>query len=590
MTTAATFAATLVDEWCRGGVTDAVLSPGSRSSPMALALAAEPRLRLHVILDERSAGFFALGLALSSGRPAVVLTTSGTAAVELHPAVVEAHQAGAPMVACTADRPPELQDVGAPQAIDQNRLYGSAVRWFCAPGVPDPAAAGAWRSLASRALAEALGWSGRPGPVQLNLAFREPLLGEPDILPPGRADGRPWHQAPPTISSVSSPSVVADLAGRATGRRGVIVAGAGAGAGAAAVAPVGAVSGAGLASGGAPAVHRLAEVLGWPVLADPRSGCRPESPITVGAFDGLLRHAGFASEMAPDVVLRLGAPPASKVLSSWLATCGAEQILVEPTGAWLDPQRSAEVMVAADPGLVCATLADSLPAPAPAGWLRAWAVAEGAAQTAFDQVLADHQEVTEPGVARALTAGLPDQATLMVASSMPIRDVEWYGRPRNGLRVLANRGANGIDGTVSTALGAAAAHRPTVGLLGDLAFLHDSGGLLGAGRRGIDCPLVVVDNDGGGIFSFLPQAAALPQERYELLFGTPHRMDLAVLARAHGLAVAEVGHAGDLAPAVGNALDQGGVSLALVRTNRQENVAVHDELHAAVAAALEQTF
>lgn len=572
MTTAATFVATLVDEWCRGGLSDVVLSPGSRSSPMALALAGEPRLRLHVILDERSAGFFALGLALSSGRPAVVLTTSGTAAVELHPAVVEAHQAGVPLVVCTADRPPELQDVGAPQAIDQNRLYGSAVRWFCAPGVPDPVAAQSWRSLASRALAEAVGWGGRPGPVQLNLAFREPLLGEPGSLPPGRADGQPWHQSPPASWSVPSPSTLAVLTGRMSGRRGVIVAGAGAESG----------------PGGAAAVQRLAERLGWPMLADPRSGCRDASPATVGAFDGLLRHAGFASEMAPEVVLRLGAPPASKVLSSWLDASGADQALVEAHGAWLDPQRSAEVMVAGEPGLVCAALADSRPAPAPAGWLRAWASAERAAQSAFDQVLAAHPEVTEPGVARALTACLPDPATLVVASSMPIRDIEWYGRPRAGLQVLANRGANGIDGTVSTALGVAAAQRPTVGLMGDLAFLHDSGGLLGASGRGIDCPLVVVDNDGGGIFSFLPQAAALPRERYEMLFGTPHGMDLAALARAHGLAVAELAKADELAPAVERALVKGGVSVILARTDRQANVAFHQELTAAVADALEE--
>lgn len=335
-------------------------------------------------------------------------------------------------------------------------------------------------------------------------------------------------------------------------------------------------------------MHRLAVLLGWPVLADPRSGCRDASPATVGAFDGLLRHPGFASEMAPEVVLRLGAPPASKVLSSWLDASSAEQVLVEAHGAWLDPQRSAEVMVAGEPGLVCAALADSRPAPAPAGWLRAWASAEGAAQSAFDQVLAAHSEVTEPGVARVLTACLPDPATLVVASSMPIRDVEWYGRPRAGLRVLANRGANGIDGTVSTALGVAAAQRPTVGLMGDLAFLHDSGGLLGASGRGIDCPLVVVDNNGGGIFSFLPQATALPRERYEMLFGTPHGMDLAALARAHGLAVAELAKADELAPAVGSALFTRGVSVILARTDRQANVAFHHEVNTAVADALEE--
>ena len=296
MTVQATFAATVVDEWVRAGVTDAVVAPGSRSTPLALALDARAEVRVHVHLDERSAGFYALGLGLATGQPAVVLTTSGTAAVELHPAVVEAHHAHVPLLACTADRPPELHDVGASQAIDQVHLFGRAVRWFAQPGVPDDAARGTWRSLAARAVAEARGASGAPGPVHLNLAFREPLVGEPDALPPARPGGGPWHSV-----ERAEPAAL-DISDRVAGRRGIVVAGADA--------------------PGPLVVHGIAEALGWPVVADARSGCRVPTRTMVAAFDALLRSPEFAAEHRPEVVLRLGAPLTSRVLNEWLAGDG----------------------------------------------------------------------------------------------------------------------------------------------------------------------------------------------------------------------------------------------------------------------------
>lgn len=564
MTLQAAFAATLVDEWVADGVTDAVVAPGSRSSPLALALAADARLRVHVVVDERSAGFFALGLGLASGRPPVLLTTSGTAAVEIHPAVVEAHQARVPLLACTADRPPELHHVGAPQTVEQAGLFGPAVRWAVEPGVADAAAAGTWRSLAARAVAEAVAGPAGPGPVHLNLAFREPLVGVSDpVAParpgPGAAHARWAAPAPP------SPALVERLAGAA---RGVIVAGAGA--------------------GDASAVQRAAAALGWPVLADPRSGCRLPTPATVAAADALLRVGAFVDRHRPDVVLRLGAPWASPAVARWLAGLDAPQVLVDPHGVWLDPDRSATTVVAADPTLVCLALAAAA-GPAEPGWCQGWSRAEAAAQAAVDAALARHPEPTEPGVARALVAAVPDGTALVVSSSMPVRDVEWYARPRPGVRVLANRGANGIDGVTSTALGVAAAWPgPTAALLGDLAFLHDSNGLLvpRGTAAGVDCTLVVVDNDGGGIFSFLPQAAQLPAARFERLFATPHGVDLGALAAVHGLPTTGVTAAADLAPAVSAALAAGGVRLVHVRTDRAANVAVHAELELAVAEAV----
>jgi len=566
---AATFCATLVDEWARAGLTDAVLAPGSRSTPMALALAADSRIRLHVFLDERSAGFFALGIGLRTGDPAAVLTTSGTAAVELHPAVVEASYAGVPLLALTADRPPESHDVGAPQTIAQDDLYGAAVRWRGDPGVPDAATAPTWRSLAARAVAEARGIAGRPGPVHLNLAFREPLVGRPGPLPPGRPGGAPWHRVPATPRHARS--AVDDVAARLSGRSGLIVSGAG--------------------TGDPGPVHRLARQLGWPVLAGACSSARSAAPATVAAFDSLLRHGPFADRARPEVVLRLGAAPASRVLSDWLSSSPAEHVAVEAHGTWLDPDRSATAVVAAEPAELCTALADGAPDPAPASWTRLWAGAEGAAQGAIGRVLAAHREPTEPGVARTVVSWAAPGSGLVVASSMPIRDVEWFAPPRADIRVMANRGANGIDGMLSTTLGVAAGSNgaPTIGLLGDVAFLHDAGALVTARRRGLDAVVVVIDNNGGGIFSFLPQATSLPAPLVERLFSTPHDVDLVALAGVHGLATVAIDAAEELAPALTAGVAAGGITVIVARTDRDANVVVHAELQAAVAAALDST-
>ncbi|HUF33331.1 MAG TPA: 2-succinyl-5-enolpyruvyl-6-hydroxy-3-cyclohexene-1-carboxylic-acid synthase [Acidimicrobiales bacterium] len=562
----ATFVATLVDEWARAGVAHAVVAPGSRSTPLVLALAADGRIRLHVHHDERSAAFLALGIGLATGVPAVVLTTSGTAAVELHPAVVEADLARVPLLVCTADRPPELHHVGAPQTVDQTHLYGRSVRWFAEPGVAEPTASATWRSLAARAVAEALGPPA--GPVHLNLAFRDPLAALPGPLPPTRADGGPWHRTVPRPAT-PAPDAVDEVRSLLAGaRRGVIVAGGG--------------------SGDAEAVHGLASALGWPVLADPRAPARCPAPATVASFDALLRHEATAERLRPDAVLRLGQAPASKVLGQWLAASGAVQVAVEADGTWLDPDRTAAAMVAGDPSGWCRALSDALGgAPTDEGWAPAWAAAEGTASSAMASAIAAVSTPTEPAVARTLAAALPDGATLVVSSSMPVRDLEWYAAPRAGLRVLANRGANGIDGVLSTAVGAAVATgERTAVLIGDIALLHDTNGLLGLAGRGADLTVVVVDNRGGGIFSFLPQSTTVPPEVFERLFGTPHDVDLVALAEVHGLPGTEVSDLDELASAVASPVE--GARIVVVRTDRSSNVAVHDRVHAAVAAALDE--
>jgi 2-succinyl-5-enolpyruvyl-6-hydroxy-3-cyclohexene-1-carboxylate synthase len=561
----ATFAATLVDEWVRCGVRHAVVCPGSRSTPLALALSERPEIALQVHHDERSGAFLALGLGLATGRPALVLTTSGTAAAELHAAVVEADLAGVPLLACTADRPPELRDVGAPQAIDQVHLFGRAVRWFGDPGVPDPVSASRWRAFAGRAYAATVG--ARPGPVHLNLPFREPLVGTAGTLPPGRGD-RPWVAAGSAAMTASSTGAELpdELRGLA-GRRGAIVAGA---------APV-----------DGPAVHGLADALGWPVLAEPRSPAWIPAATAVVHVDAILRSHRAADGLRPEVVLRIGAPGASRVVNEWLAASGAEEVVVGAPG-WSDPAATAATVVDGPPAGALAALRQTVAGPAPRDWRERWRAASDAAATAVAATLARESTPNEPAIARDVVAALPAGAGLVVASSMPIRDVERYAAPREGLTVLANRGANGIDGTVSTAVGLAIGSGSRTALLvGDIAFLHDSNGLLGVGGRGIDLVCVVVDNDGGGIFSFLPQARALPTERFETLFGTPHGLDLVAVAAAFGVDARALGRGDQVGGAVREAIAKGGVHVLVARTDRAENIDVHGRIDDAVAAAVD---
>ena len=343
----AAFAATLVDEWVRGGVTHAVVCPGSRSTPLVVALAAHPGLAVHVRLDERSAAFTAVGMGRASGRPALVVTTSGTAAAELHAAVAEADLGGVPLIACTADRPPELRDVGAPQTMDQARLFGGSVRWFCDPGVADLASRRSWRSWAARSVAEAVSGPAGPGPVHLNLPFREPLLGDPagaGGVAPGRPDGAPWHRVVGGTALGGGGGLeqfeegvggLIESGWLDPGRRGLIVAGAG--------------------CGDPEAVLALAASLGWPVLADPRSGARLPVPGVIGSADGILRSESFARAHVPEVVVRLGQPWVSKVVNTFLSAAigaGAEAIEVEPWGRWRDPEREVSTFIRSDPTLL----------------------------------------------------------------------------------------------------------------------------------------------------------------------------------------------------------------------------------------------
>ena len=596
--TQSAFASTLVDEWVRGGVTHAVVCPGSRSTPLVMALAAHPDMEVHVRLDERSAGFTALGIGLATGLPALVVTTSGTAAAELHAAVVEADLAGVPVIACTADRPPELRDVGAPQAIDQTRLFGESPRWFCDPGVPTAASRAAWRSLAARAVAAATSGPDGPGPVHLNLPFREPLLGDPGAgegVAAGRPDGRPWHEVVagavhPPAGSVAS---LVESGWLGPECNGLIVAGAG--------------------CGDPDAVLTLSTALGWPLLADSRSGVRRLEPTVIGAADGILRSDRFARAHIPETILGLGGRWASKVVTTFLSAsveAGARSMVVDPWGRWPDPEHHTAAFIRCDPSLFCVEAAqvlgskpDAAGSAGPRRWVMDWQDAEASAQSVITDALGvgggpeqteANGRLDEPSLAHRLLAHLPSDTTLVVSSSMPIRDVEAFASPRRlPPRVLANRGANGIDGVVSTALGVAlSTPEPTVVLVGDLAFFHDISALVRAEGFAAALTIVVADNAGGGIFSFLDPASVLDPASFDTLFGTPQSPDVAAVAAAFGWPVDDVGkdsHHTEFEEAVERRLADGGLSVIRVQLpERSDNVAIHNRINAAIVEAVER--
>ena len=572
-------ATAVVDELIRCGLRDAVLAPGSRSAPLAMELhrrSVAGDVRLHVRIDERSAAFLALGLAKSGGRPVVVTCTSGTAAAHFHAAVIEADESDVPLLVLTADRPPELRGTGANQTIDQLKLYGSAVRWFCELGVAEAGAprAGYWRSAAARAWGIASGQAGGPaGPVHLNVPLREPLVPddpqreqpagaaaqEPDGAGPGRngrPDGRPWT------------SFAARLELPWT-ERGLVVAGDG--------------------DYDPGPLLDLAARAGWPVLAEPSSNAR-RGPLALRGYQYLLADPDFLAAHRPDVLVSAGRPGLSRGQQALLRAGGAVRhvVLSQGPGRWSDPGRSATDVA------VEVTLAPGPPGHSGSAWARSWLTADARVMAAVDAGLDAGDALTEPRLARDLAAGLPDGALLWAASSLPIRDLDQQMAPRQGLRVLASRGASGIDGLVSSAIGAAVAHQaagggPAVALLGDLALLHDTPGLLlGPDESRPDLLIVVVNNDGGGIFSQLEQAAF--PDSFERVFGTPHGTSVADLAAAARLPYRAVRTVADLADELA-ALRSGaapgrGIRLAELRTDRAGQRALRIGVARAAAEAL----
>jgi 2-succinyl-5-enolpyruvyl-6-hydroxy-3-cyclohexene-1-carboxylate synthase len=576
-----------VDELTRCGMRAACTSPGSRSAPLVLSLAREPRLHCYSHIDERCAGFFALGLAKASRLPVAVACTSGTAAAELLAATVEAHEARVPLLLLTADRPAELRENGAGQAIDQLKLYGDAAKWFFEVAVEQAGAEQLrWmRTLACRAYWTAL--EGRPGAVHLNFPLREPLVSE-DELPAdtsARRDGAPHvrRSLPAPVGVTPDPELLSQVSGA---RRGVLIAGRHERA-----TPLG------------EAAEEFARVAGWPLLADPLSGAR-RGESAVAHYDALLRAERFAASMLPDLVLRVGDLPVSKPLRTWLSgLAGVRQVALDPEGAWQDPASVLCDSLALEPAAALARLSAALGdgsqqhAAADTDWLAGWRSADERAAEAIVGVLAGEQ-LTEPRVASELGVLLPAEATLFVASSMPVRDIETFWPVRaDPPRVLCNRGANGIDGTISSAFGAAAdGPGPVVALIGDVALAYDIGGLLAASRLGLKLTIVLLDNGGGGIFDFLPvsaasialapAAAAEPDEEdiYTRHIATPTGLDFAQAAALYGLEHRPVASTRELREALEHALSpQARSTLVHVRSDRAENVELHRRVWQAVA-------
>ncbi len=631
-----------------------------------LSLARDRRLRCHSHIDERCAGFFAVGLAKSAGLPVALTCTSGTAVAELLPAVIEAHEARVPLLVLSADRPPELRETGAGQTIDQLGLFGSAAKWFFEVGTHELGGQRLrWmRTLACRAYSRAL--EGRPGVVHLNFALREPLVVDGGALPDdptGRPDGAPYVRRVPVLGEGSPwPLAAADSGGFDTAhptaadsgafdaadlpaldtlralvrgaRRGVIVAGRHE-----RRTPLG------------DAASAFCGALGWPLLADPLSGAR-RGECAVAHYDALLRDRGFADAGRPDLVIRVGDLPTSKPLRQWLAGLdGVPQVQLDPEGSWQDPAAVLSHSLALEPAealgsLARETAADALSGDAPPphpprsaadairggdatrlaaalaradpDWLTLWRSADERAAEAILGVLAAGG-LSEPTVAAELGVLLPARATLFVASSMPVRDIETFWPVRSDPpRVLCNRGANGIDGTVSSAFGVAAdcarnaPPRPVVLLIGDVALAHDIGGLIAARRLDLPLTIVLLDNGGGGIFDFLPASTApmareaptaardpappaadapapIAEDIYTRHIATPTGLDFADAARLYGLGHERVDDVVSLRAALERALTArpACASIIEVRGARDANVALHRRVWEAVSGALD---
>jgi 2-succinyl-5-enolpyruvyl-6-hydroxy-3-cyclohexene-1-carboxylate synthase len=556
----------LVEELVRGGMSHACLSPGSRSTPLTLALARHPGITVHVHLDERSGAFFALGLAKARREPVAVACTSGTAAAELFPAVVEASQSRLPLVLLTADRPPRLRGTGANQTIDQVELYGTFVRWFAEAPVPSNGGdVSAWASIGSLAVTTAGGHvpgdarMHPPGPVQIDCPFEEPLVPAESAAP---AEPSTPGAPPQDVSRMATRVPEIEQRLRAA-ERGLIVVG-------------------GL-DRPQDAILDLAGALGVPVMAEPTSGLR-RSGRALAAGQQLASLLSERVDLAPDVLVQFGTTPTSRATQRLVAA--SEHRIVVADEAHMDPDPEGLATRRIDvPGErwipdVVGEASDAGRGP----WL---ARADAAARSAMDSLLDSWEEPTEMRVARDLAAAIPVGGTLFVGNSLPVRDLDLSMAPREGLRVLANRGASGIDGLLSTALGVAASSTGAVyALLGDLSFLHDAGAVLWNARRGLDLVVVVNDNGGGQIFAALGQGD-LPREELERLFVTPSGVDLEMLCRAAGAGHTHVDRSSAFVRALRDAEAIGGVQIVQVEIDAERDRARDAEVQAAAAAAID---
>lgn len=559
------YTAAFVAELVHSGITEVVVSPGSRSTPMAMVMAEHPGLNIHIHVDERSAAFFALGMAKASGEPVAILCTSGTAAANYFPAVAEANLSRIPLIVITADRPHELRDVGAPQAIDQIHLYGHHVKWFAEMALPENSTEMLRyvRSVCGRAAAVAI--KAPAGPVHLNFPFREPLipkLNNENLFHLKERQGKyvKVYNGDLTIGRDEIKEIAAAIKGK---QNGVIV--------------CGQIDDKDFA----PAVTQLASILNFPILADPLSQLRSGNhshECVIDAYDTFLRNEDAKEFLAPELVIRFGAMPVSKALTIFLKeNQQAIQVVVDGGGGWRDPAAMATDMIYCHEATFCKELCAELTLNPNRGFLDKWLKVNHIAKENMVSIK-DSQELSESRLFYQLAEMLPEGANLFVGNSMPIRDLDSFFHNNNkSIRILANRGANGIDGTISTALGAAAVtKKPSYLVLGDLTFFHDLNGLLAAKLYNINMTIIVINNNGGGIFSFLPQAEH--PKHFELLFGTPLALDYELVVRMYNGHFSRAQDWDDVKMLMESAKASHGLNVIEVVTKREQNTKEHREM------------
>lgn len=558
------YVASFVDELVQVGVTEAIVSPGSRSTPMAILMAEHPDMNVTINIDERSSAFYALGVAKATKKPVAILCTSGTAAANYFPAIVEAYYSRVPLIVLTADRPHELRDVGAPQAIDQNQLYGNHAKWFVEMALPEDSEQmlAYVRTMAGRAAGTAQ--SAPAGPVHLNFPFREPLipnLGLDHLWGTSKMAKKNVNVVvgKPTMDEEQA-QLISDVVSEKL--KGIIVCG---------------------SHGNSEFGHdvaNLAETLQFPILADPlsqlRSGTHPKSYILDG-YDAFLRNEEFREAYKPDIIIRFGAMPVSKSLLQYIQKQkNTPQIVVDGDGGWRDPTLSATDMVYCDEIEFCQAITKRIQKRSDNGWISSWIKIN---EIVKENINAVHQEETlfEGKVFTELQEILPNGSTLFVGNSMPIRDLDtFFINNEKLIHALGNRGANGIDGLVSTAMGISSQNEHTVLVIGDLSFYHDLNGLLAAKHHHLNSTIVLINNDGGGIFSFLPQSQE--EKHFEKLFGTPIGLDYEHVVKMYGGKFTSVENWAEFRKAISTSLNGKGLHVVEVKTDRQENVMIHRKM------------
>jgi 2-succinyl-5-enolpyruvyl-6-hydroxy-3-cyclohexene-1-carboxylate synthase len=567
------FVGVFVDELVACGIENVCLCPGSRSTPLAIAFARHPSITVWTHLDERSCAYFALGMA-KANTPVAILCSSGTAAVNFAPAVVEAYHSRVPLLVLTADRPPELQDLGANQTIKQSNLYGPAVKWFTLMPLPEASddMLRYARMVADRAVSTME--ESPAGPVHINFPFREPLIPAPYPFTDTEDELR---QRTTTAWEPRRDSVIQEYA--SSGQKGLIVAG-----------PTPLMYANGLID--------FATRAGYPIIADPLSNVRAygrQSDVIVTAYDAFLRSSKMREELAPDFILRIGDPPTPRSMQAYLLRHKhVRQIIVAPPGTWPDPDLTAAEVIHMEPDAFCSATLDGIEdvVSAPPSWLGQWTAAEKASRAVFERELASMTDATEVSAVADLAAVVPMAANIVAGNSMPVRDIESFFAvdDKRVLFMHGNRGTSGIDGVVSTALGiAAATGGPTVLVIGDLAFYHDMNGLLAAQRHGLSATILLINNDGGGIFSFLGQHEAEDHETFEQLFGTPHGLDFSHVAGLYGVSFQRVRTREEYRAVLKASFEAPGVKVIEVRTDREENLRLHQRIWSVAMSAAEST-